>query len=49
MFSYPLRSCGQGWKIVEGLAVDDFSRQRIAATEAELKEEKSLVADLLPR
>ncbi len=49
MFSYPLRSCGQGWKIVEGLTVDDFSRQRIAATEAELKEEKSLVADLLPR
>jgi hypothetical protein len=28
--------------------LSDFSKSRIAATEAELKEEKALVADLLP-
>ena len=49
LFSYPVRSDGQEWGIVQGLPLNEFSRSRIATTENELKEEKALVADLLPR
>jgi malate dehydrogenase len=49
MFSYPIRTDGRKWEIVQGLAHGEFSRTKIAATEAELKEEKALVADLLPK
>jgi malate dehydrogenase len=48
IFSYPVRSDGSKWRIVPGLPLADFSRARIAATEKELQEEKSLVAGLLP-
>jgi malate dehydrogenase len=48
LFSYPIRSDGQKWSIVPGVPLSDFSKSKIAATETELKEEKSLVADLLP-
>ena len=47
IFSYPIRSNGQKWEIVQNVPLNDFSKVKIAATEAELKEEKSLVADLL--
>ncbi len=47
MFSYPIRGDGRSWEIVQGLPVNDFSRSKITATENELKEEKSLVAELL--
>jgi malate dehydrogenase len=47
MFSYPIRSNGSKWEIVQGVPLNDFSRAKIAATENELKEEKSLVADLI--
>jgi malate dehydrogenase len=47
IFSYPITSDGKNWSIVPGLPLNDFSRAKIAATEAELKEEKSMVADLL--
>ncbi len=49
IFSYPIRSNGTQWEIVQGVPLNDFSKARIAATENELKEEKSLVADLLPK
>jgi malate dehydrogenase len=49
LFSYPMRSDGKRWEIVQGLPVNDFSRAKIMATENELKEEKSLVAELLPK
>jgi len=49
IFSYPIRSDGKKWGIVPGVPLSDFSKTKIAATEAELKEEKSLVADLLPK
>jgi malate dehydrogenase len=49
IFSYPTRSCGAGFEQVPGLTLTDFARSRIAATENELKEEKSLVAELLPK
>lgn len=47
--SFPVRSNGKNLEIVQGLPVDDFSRGKIDATVSELKEEKSLVADLLPK
>ncbi|MCP5526667.1 MAG: malate dehydrogenase [Verrucomicrobiales bacterium] len=46
--SFPVRSNGQKWEIVQGVSLDDFSRQKIDATVNELKEEKSMVAALLP-
>lgn len=49
IFSYPIRSNGQKWEIVQGLAHNDFGREKIKATENELKEEKSMVGDLLPK
>ena len=47
MFSYPVRSNGRDFEIVQGVPLNDFSKAKIAATENELKEEKSLVADLI--
>jgi malate dehydrogenase len=49
IFSYPIRTDGKKWEIVQGVPLNDFSKAKIAVTEAELKEEKSLVADLLPK
>jgi malate dehydrogenase len=49
MFSYPIRSDGTKWQIVQGLKLTDFSKERISATEKELKEEKALVSELLPK
>jgi malate dehydrogenase len=49
IFSYPIRSDGTRWEIVQGVPLNDFSKAKIAATENELKEEKALVADLLPK
>jgi malate dehydrogenase len=47
--SFPVRSNGGKLEIVQGLDVDAFSRSKIDATIAELKEEKSLVTELLPK
>ncbi len=49
IFSYPIRGQGAKWKIVQGVPVNEFSRSKITATENELKEEKSLVSELLPK
>jgi len=46
--SFPIRSDGTNWSIVEGIAVNDFARRKIDASVAELAEERSLVGDLLP-
>ena len=48
-FSYPIRSNGTDFEIVQGVPLNDFSKAKIAATENELKEEKSLVADLIKK
>jgi malate dehydrogenase len=48
IYSFPIRSNGTSWSIEEGLALDEFSQTKIRATEAELKEERALVAELLP-
>lgn len=48
IFSFPLRSDGQGnYEIVQDVPLSDFAREKIAITEAELKEEKAVVEDLL--
>jgi malate dehydrogenase len=49
MFSYPTRSDGATWSLVRGVSLNDYSRSKVAATEAELKEEKAMVAELLPK
>jgi malate dehydrogenase len=49
IFSYPIRSDGSSWHVVQGLKLTDFSKARITATETELKEEKALVSELLPK
>jgi malate dehydrogenase len=45
--SFPVRVRGGKWEIVQRLPINDFSRAKIDASVAELKEEKSLVAELL--
>jgi len=47
--SFPIRSDGKKLEIVQGLAINDFSRSKIDATVNELKEERSLVSELLPK
>jgi malate/lactate dehydrogenase len=49
IYSYPIRSDGKKWSIVPGLSVIDFSRAKLVTSENELKEERALLADLLPR
>ena len=45
--SFPVRVRAGKWEIVQGLPLNDFSRAKIDASVAELKEEKSLVSELL--
>jgi malate dehydrogenase len=46
-YSYPVTVSAGNYQIVPGLAVDDFSRKRMDATLAELREERDGVKDLL--
>lgn len=46
--SFPIRTDGSTWEIVEGLEHNDFSNSKISATITELQEEKSMVAELIP-
>jgi malate dehydrogenase len=45
--SFPVQVRGGKWEIVQGLPINHFSRERINASVAELKEEKSLVMELI--
>jgi malate dehydrogenase len=45
--SFPVRVRDGKWEIVQGVPINDFSRVKIDASVAELKEEKSLVSELL--
>ena len=47
--SFPVRVHGGKLEVVNGVPINDFSRQKIDASVAELKEEKSLVSELLPK
>jgi malate dehydrogenase len=42
----PCECSGGEWKLVEGLEITDFSRERIDATVAELREERDAVKEL---
>ena len=48
IFSYPVRCEGGDWRIVSDLPIDAFSRAKLDVTEAELVEERDMVAELLP-
>ena len=48
IYSYPVTCGGGAWKIVPDIAVNDFSRAKMRATEDELKAERDAVAHLLP-
>ena len=45
--SFPIRGDGQKLSIVQGVPINEFSRAKIDASVKELKEERSLVAELL--
>ncbi|HJQ95059.1 MAG TPA: malate dehydrogenase [Acidimicrobiia bacterium] len=44
--SFPCRTQGGEWEVVQGLEIGDFSRSRIDVTVAELVEERQAVTDL---
>jgi malate dehydrogenase len=45
--SFPVRVRGGTWEIVQKLPINEFSRDKIDKSVAELKEEKSMVSELL--
>ena len=47
VFSYPLRSDGQEWKVVRNLEHNDFAKEKIEATYRELLSEKDAVKEIL--
>lgn len=47
--SFPVRSDGKTLEIVQGLPVNEYSRSKIDASINELREEKTMVGDLLPK
>ncbi len=49
IYSYPCVCKDGDWQIVQGLEINAFSRQRMDATMAELKEERDAVSHLLPK
>jgi malate dehydrogenase len=49
IYSFPAMCEDGKWKIVKGLEINDFSRERMKLTERELIEERDAVAHLLPK
>jgi len=47
MFSYPIRSDGKGWEVVQGVEHNAFGKQKIDATLKELLSEKEAVTQLI--
>ena len=47
IYSYPVTCSNGEYEIVQGLEISDFSRGLMDATDAELREERAAVADLL--
>ncbi len=47
IYSYPVRCSGGKYEIVQGLEISDFSRERMLATEQELREERAAIESLL--
>ncbi|MEJ2404601.1 MAG: malate dehydrogenase [Candidatus Thiodiazotropha sp.] len=49
VFSYPVTCKDGNYTIVQGLELDDFSISRLKASEKELREERSIIEELLPK
>jgi len=49
IYSYPVTCSGGDWKIVQGREINAFGREKMSATEKELREERDAVVHLLPR
>jgi malate dehydrogenase len=47
VYSYPVRCRDGAYEIVQGLDISDFSRERMRATETELREERAAIEALL--
>ncbi len=47
IYSYPCVCRDGDYEIVQGLEIDEFSRERMSASDAELREERAAVEDLL--
>jgi malate dehydrogenase len=47
IYSYPMTCKGGAYRIVQGLPVDEFSREKMQATYRELCEERDGVKDLI--
>jgi malate dehydrogenase len=47
VYSYPVRCRSGRYEIVKDLEINDFSRARMTATDAELREERAAIAELL--
>lgn len=47
IYSFPVRCSNGNYEIVQGLEVNDFSRERMLATEHELREERAAIETLL--
>jgi malate dehydrogenase len=49
IYSYPVICKNGEYEIVQGLSINDFSRERMSATEKELREERAAVEHLFPK
>ncbi|EIJ43987.1 malate dehydrogenase [Beggiatoa alba B18LD] len=47
IYSFPITTANGEYSIVQGLEIDEFSRDRMIKTQNELEEERSAIADLL--
>jgi malate dehydrogenase len=47
--SFPIRTAGNSWEVVQNVPINDFSRQKIDASVNELKEERAMVSELLKK
>ena len=47
VYSFPVRCKDGHYEIVQGLEISEFSREKMAATEAELREERAAIESLL--
>ncbi|MFZ1861791.1 MAG: malate dehydrogenase, partial [Candidatus Competibacter sp.] len=47
IYSYPCVCKNGDYQIVKDLPIDEFSREKMKATEQELREERSSIEDLL--
>ncbi|MEM7603593.1 MAG: malate dehydrogenase, partial [Verrucomicrobiota bacterium] len=45
--SFPIKSDGESWEIVQDVPIDDFSREKIDASVQELREEREAVSEML--